>query len=125
MEQYLIDTNSVCNYFVGNIPNEGLLFVDKIFDSTPNISVISQIELSSWKTNNNLESQIQNFIADSNIFGLSEEIISLCIDIRRNYKIKTPDAIIAATALSLDFTLITSDNDFEKILNLKILNPFK
>lgn len=125
MEQYLIDTNSVCNYFVGNIPKDGLLFVDKIFDSTPNISVISQIELSSWKTNINLESQIQNFIADSNIFGLSEDIISLCIDIRRNYKIKTPDAIIAATALSLDFTLITSDTDFEKISNLKIINPFK
>jgi len=36
---------------------------------------------------------------------------------------KTPDAIIAATAIVLQYTLISSDNDFKSIPGLKVLNP--
>jgi predicted nucleic acid-binding protein len=36
---------------------------------------------------------------------------------------KTPDAIIAATAIINDFILISSDNDFTVISGLKVLNP--
>ena len=38
-------------------------------------------------------------------------------------KTKTPDAIIAATAIVNNFTLITCDNDFINITDLKLLNP--
>jgi len=39
---------------------------------------------------------------------------------------KMVDAIIAATALTEGFTLVTrSVNDFKKILNLQLLNPFE
>jgi len=37
---------------------------------------------------------------------------------------KTPDAIIAATAIVNDFTLLTSDVDFNRIPNFRILKPF-
>ena len=51
-------------------------------------------------------------------------IVDKCIEIRRNCRIKTPDAIIAATAMIYDFTLLTSDFDFKRIPNLQLLNPF-
>ena len=52
--------------------------------------------------------------------------IAQCVNIRKGKKIKTPDAIIAATALAYSFTLITNnEKDFAKIKGLKIINPRK
>ncbi len=41
------------------------------------------------------------------------------ISIRKKYKLKLPDAIIAATALSCNATLVSADDVFLKIHNLK------
>jgi len=126
MEQYLIDSNIISDYFSASFSAKGLQFIDFVIDEIPNISVITQIELLSWKTDSAKEQQIKNFIADSIIFNLTTNVITLCINIRRNKKIKTPDAIIAATALALDYTLVTNnEQDFANIHNLKIINPFK
>ncbi|MCF8381671.1 MAG: PIN domain-containing protein [Bacteroidales bacterium] len=44
----------------------------------------------------------------------------------KSKKIKTPDAIIAATAMVHGCTLITNnEKDFNNIKGLKIANPFK
>jgi predicted nucleic acid-binding protein len=44
--------------------------------------------------------------------------------LRRKHKIKTPDAIIAATAIANKYILITSNkSDFSNIKNLKIIAP--
>ena len=50
MEQYLIDTNIVSDYFSASLPSEGLKFMDSVIDAVPNLSVITQIELLCWKT---------------------------------------------------------------------------
>jgi predicted nucleic acid-binding protein len=66
-----------------------------------------------------------NFIKDSSIFSLTEEVIEKTIELKRSQKIKLPDAIIAATALVNNFTLISrNDGDFLKIKELKYMNPF-
>lgn len=58
----------------------------------------------------------QDFVESSSVFPLDNEVVEKTIKIRRKYKIKLPDAIIAATAIVFDFTLISrNDNDFEKI----------
>ncbi len=49
--------------------------------------------------------------------------VDQCVKIRRSRKIKTPDAIIAATAIINNLTLITSDGGFENIQGLKVINP--
>lgn len=47
------------------------------------------------------------------------------IVIRKHFRVKLPDAIIAATALVHDLSLITRNyNDFKKIQSIEILNPF-
>jgi len=124
MEQYLIDTNVVSDYFSASLPKRGLQFMDFIIDETPNISVISQIELLCWKTDTVKEQRVRDFIADSTIFNITPSVIAHCANIRRNKRIKTPDAIIAATAVAHGYTLITNnEKDFVNIAGLKIINP--
>jgi predicted nucleic acid-binding protein len=124
MEQYLIDTNVISDYFSASLPAKGMQFIDFVIDEIPNISIISQIELLCWKTDPDKEQQVKNFIADSVIFDITSGVIAHCVSIRRNKKIKTPDAIIAATALVNGYTLITNnEKDFANIAGLKIINP--
>lgn len=46
--------------------------------------------------------------------------------IRRQYKIKLPDAIIAATALVHNLILVTRNtSDFKNIPELQLINPWE
>jgi len=116
----------VSDYLSASLPANGLLFMDLVIDAIPNISIISQIELLCWKTDTTKEQQIKDFIADSVILNITHNVATYCVNIRRNKKIKTPDAIIAATAIAHGLTLVTSnEKDFTNISGLKIINPHK
>ncbi len=57
---------------------------------------------------------------------LSFRLHTLLGEIRKNYKLKIADAIIAATALTSEWTLLANnENDFGKISSLKISEPMK
>ena len=79
------------------------------------ISVITRIELLSYHGITAAEEkEIKAFLEDVTVVPLLEEIEQTAIAFRRNQQRKTPDAIIAATALVLDATLITIDPHFLK-----------
>jgi len=125
MGRYLIDNNVISNYFSGSLSEKAMTFLSEVIGETPNLSVITKIEALSWRNADIAkENIVRIFINFSNVIALSDMIVDECIVIRRNSKIKTPDAIIAATAIVNDFTLVTSDTDFNRIPNLRILNPF-
>jgi predicted nucleic acid-binding protein len=124
MEQYLIDTNVVSDYLSASMVPAGMALMDAAIDAIPNLSVITQIELLCWKTEPETEQSVKEFIKDSNLLNITTDVIAACVDLRRGRKIKTPDAIIAATALAYGFTLITNNvKDFTNIKGLKVLNP--
>ena len=83
------------------------------------------MELLAWKNATAIQLQIlQDFINNATVFGLEESIIVKTIAIRKNYGIKLPDAIIAATALTHGLILMTRNTkDFVTILDLEVLNP--
>ena len=83
------------------------------------------MELLAWKNATASQLQIlQDFINNATVFGLEESIIVKTIAIRKNYGIKLPDAIIAATALTHGLILMTRNTkDFATILDLEVLNP--
>lgn len=125
MEQYLIDTSVVSAYLSATLPSGGLALMDRAIDAVPKISIITQIELLCWNTDAFILQNIKDFIADSIVLNISQEIVTECVRTRRNKKIKTPDAIIAATALVHSCTLITNtEKDFDNIKGLRIVNPF-
>ena len=73
-----------------------------------------------------MEQYIKNFIGDSIILGINADVVYECVALRKNKRIKTPDAIIAATALVYNYTIITNnEKDFINIDGLKIINPYK
>ncbi|MDD1414992.1 type II toxin-antitoxin system VapC family toxin, partial [Dolichospermum sp. ST_con] len=64
-------------------------------------------------------------LSQFNTVPLLREIENQTIQIKRQYKIKLPDAIIAATAINQDAFLVTRNvGDFKGITGLKIENPF-
>jgi predicted nucleic acid-binding protein len=121
-ETYLLDTNAVSKYLAEELPEWALALIDSMLDDKPaQISIITRIELLVYKPLlRSRESLIRAFVAESEVFGLTEEIIQQTVRLRRQYKsVKLPDAIIAATAMVYDFTLLsTNDSDFEKIQGL-------
>jgi len=126
MDRYIIDSNVIVNYTSEKFPPKAMSFLADVIDEIPNISVITKIEVLSWRSAIMQEEEnMRLFVNSLNLIRLSDTIVEKCIEIRRNHKIKTPDAIIAATALIHDFAILTSDSDFDPIPNLKIINPFK
>lgn len=126
MEQgFLIDTNAVIDYLNAAFPAAGMDFMNRLINQIPHLSVITRIELLSFQTDNTDDYRLlEEFISAAIIYNLEEPIITLTIEIRKQIKIKLPDAIIAATALYNNLTLITRNKaDFKNVPALKITNP--
>jgi hypothetical protein len=103
-----------------------MAFMDYVFDNLPLVSVITKIEVLGFKTPNQYEeSLLINFMQDVTILNLTDEIVVASINIRKNYKTKLPDAIIAATALVHGLTVVTHNSaDFKNILGLALMDPY-
>ena len=125
-QRFLLDTNTLIHFLKSEIPKIGNDYLLSIILIERNLSVLSKIELLGWQPPNIEEGiKIENFVNNCAIFPLTDEIVAKTIEIRRLYKLKTPDAIIAATALVHNFTLISrNDKDFQRVKKLKYLNLF-
>ena len=71
------------------------------------------------------ENNIKSLLLDCNEINISDEIKEKTIEIRKKYKTKLPDAIVAASAIVNNIPLITADKGFNQIkeLNLKLIVP--
>lgn len=125
-KDYLIDTNVAIEYIGEVLPKKTLILLDDIIDKQFYISIINKIELLGFPSiTNHEELKFHELIAASNVLDLDENIVTTTIDIRRQYKVKLPDAIIAATAMVNKFIIITRNaKDFDKIKGLNVLNPY-
>jgi len=122
-KNYLIDTNVAIYYFGLALSKDAEKFMDQVLSERYFISVINRIELLGFKQLNGNESDtLYSFVLKSSIFDLEEEIILETIEIRKTYNIKLPDAIIAATCLVNNCSLITNNiKDFDKINGLHLI----
>jgi predicted nucleic acid-binding protein len=123
-EQFIIDTNSVIDYLGNKLPKTGMNFMNGVIDEVPLISVITKIEVLGFSAPSEHYKLLQDFINDSNVLNLSEQIVNHCIELRKSRKTKLPDVIIAATALTLNLTVISRNTkDFKNITGLKVIDP--
>jgi len=118
---FLIDTNVVIDFSHGIFSEKSKNFVAEILNKEPIISAITQIELLGFSV---VPPQIESFVRYTSIVGINNSVIEKTIEIRKRHRIKLPDAIIAATALVNNLTLLTRNiADFKNIENLDIVNP--
>lgn len=107
---YLLDTNTVIDYVAGTLPPHGRLKVFKAFSEGAFTSVVNRIELLGFQR---VPFQIVEFVEGLAIIPLNKEVEDAAIELRKKYKIKLPDAIVAATVLVYNLTLITRNvSDF-------------
>lgn len=126
--KHLWDTNAAIYYLQQQFPPGGEKFMDDLLKvEQPVISAITEIELLCWKTATEKDLEIlHSFINDALVIELEQPIKLKTADIRKAHHIKLPDAIIAATSLVYDLTLLSRNlADFKNIAGLKIINPWE
>ena len=124
---YLWDTNIVIYFLQNQLSlSAGKFIAQSLKKHTPSISVITEIELLCWKTGSKKDHLVlQEFIDSIQVIELNQNIKLKTAEIRKNHKVKMPDAVIAATAITYGLSLLTRNvDDFKKIDNLDIINPF-
>jgi len=88
------------------------------------VSVITRIEMLSFpKLTTAEENAIHKFLGDNTVIGLNEIVEVQTIELRKRTKLRMVDAIIAATAIVLDATLLTHDATLLKVTGLKAPAP--
>ncbi|WPU99493.1 type II toxin-antitoxin system VapC family toxin [Mucilaginibacter sp. cycad4] len=124
---YLWDSNTAIYFLQKQFPPITEKFIEELLtESLPTISAITEIELLCWKTTSDADLQLlADFINDVTIFELEKAVKLKTAEIRKANRIKLPDAIIAATALVHELTLVTRNvKDFDQIRGLKVINPW-
>ena len=121
---YLLDSNTVIQYVGNKFPSSVLSKIDSIIDEELLISVITVIEVLGFNGEPDEMNTLKSFTNMATVISLADEIVDETISIRKQYKIKIPDAIIAATAIKLNATLITSNiSDFLIIKGITLIDP--
>jgi predicted nucleic acid-binding protein len=119
---YLIDTNVILDFMGGKLPIKSENYLSNIIDDQINMSAINKIELLGFS---NVEQVLIDLVSYAVIYHMDDEIIEKTIELRKKYKIKLPDAIIAATAIVNNFTLISHNfSDFQKITELTFIDSY-
>jgi predicted nucleic acid-binding protein len=113
---YLLDTNILI-----------LLFNDQLAESIPDgnlgYSIITEIELLSFsRLTKEEEDLIKENLKTLHQAALMANIAQKTIFLRRQYRLKTPDAIIVATAWEFEATLLTNDLQLRQIKEIQVRN---
>jgi toxin FitB len=122
---YVMDSN-IFIYAAAGL-KEALRVLDEAnSDERNGYSAITRLEVLGYKKfSENEERKLSSMLSCFCEYDVAKTIIDEAIRLRRASAIKAPDALIAATALLHDATLVTrNEEDFKNVSGLKILNPF-
>jgi predicted nucleic acid-binding protein len=118
---FTLDTNCLIYYF--KVEEKVIdLIQNLILERTPIfISNITKVEILAYPKITPKEKTFLEIMKNMILIEFDDKLTNLVVNIRRKHKIKLPDAIIAATSLYTNSTLITRNiKDFSKIKELNI-----
>jgi predicted nucleic acid-binding protein len=120
---YTLDTNAII-YYLDDEPTV-VPVLEPILgqDSAIFVSVVTELELLSHPglTEEDITA-ITQLLTSVVIFPLESRLAQLAGALRRQYRLKTPDSVVAATALLTRTTLVTRNiRDFQDIEGLSLL----
>jgi tRNA(fMet)-specific endonuclease VapC len=118
--RYVLDTNAIVSLLKGH---EQLISLLQGADWI-GVSIISQIEFLAFSGLSPADRQLfQQFLERVECVGLAASdsvMIDKIIEIRQQYRLKLPDAIIAAMAIAHLASLVTADREFAKVTPLMV-----
>ena len=120
---YTLDTNAIIYYLDEDPTVVPLLEPILGQDIAIFVSVVTELELLSHPglTEEDM-AEIQQLLTSVVIFPLESRLAQLAGALRRQYHLKTPDSVVAATALLTRTTLVTRNiRDFQGIDGLSLL----
>ncbi len=122
--RHLIDTNVWIDALSGKLAASAFLKLS-VQASWAGYSAITRLELLGYPgLKYEEELKINELLKEFTEIAIDSNIIDKAIFIRKEVRIKVPDAIIAATALEKDCSLITRNvEDFKGIIGLDVINP--
>jgi predicted nucleic acid-binding protein len=121
----LFDTNIFIYHFNNQLTESGTALLREGIAGEGAYSVITRIEVLGYRQSESAESQAKQLLSELVELPLTSKLAERTIAIRKSLRIKVPDAIIAATALEYSLQLVSrNEEDFSKIQNLKLVNPF-
>ena len=125
-QRFLIDTNILIYYLDGKMPPDVRDFTAQVLATSFVVSVITKIEFLGWpRFSDGDHVSARKFLEEAEVLSLTADIVEETIRLKRSESIKLPDAVIAATCLLQNFTLLTrNQSDFQSITDLKVHNPF-
>ncbi|MDD5434985.1 MAG: type II toxin-antitoxin system VapC family toxin [Nitrospira sp.] len=123
VSEYLIDTNILIYHTAGS-KNAQEFINSLIINSAFNISIITKIEFLGWDKHTVDGFEKCKLLIDlGNIYDLDNDIADKAIEIKKKHRIKLADAVIAATAIIHNLTLVTRNiEDFKAIEALEAIN---
>ncbi|NDJ16894.1 type II toxin-antitoxin system VapC family toxin [Myxacorys almedinensis] len=120
--RYVLDTNAIVALLQGNVQLIQLLQTADWLG----IAIISQIEFLVFAGLSETDRQLfQEFLQRIEIIDLTAKDVTLIdkvIEVRQQYRLKLPDAIVAAIAIHSSAGLITADQEFMKVDVLTVVN---
>ncbi len=109
----VLDTNAVLYLLMGRL-------ADPLPPGEYVVSVITEIELLSFPALDAPgELRIRRLLTEVDVVSLTAAIKEQAVALRRQYRLKIPDAIIAATAVALDAELLTNDTQIHSVEGLR------
>ena len=123
--RHLIDSN-IWIYAAAGQENVVSFLDEAVASEWLGYSAISRLEVFGYPDlKDEDEDKLRKLLSFCAEVPINSEVIDRAIAVRKQKTVKTPDAIVAATALMVDATLVTRNtDDFRSIDGLTILNPF-
>lgn len=113
---FLADTNILINLLEGD--KRLIPYTEKLLA----VSFITEMELLGKPGITSAQIKAcKALLNDTMLIPYSDEIKEIAIQLKQKRKITLPDALIAATGLQYDLTILTFDKGFSKISGINIL----
>lgn len=85
------------------------------------VSIITRLELLCWpELSVNERTLVREMVDSIEVAAITQEVEDRVIEVRSSRNLKLPDAIIAATAMSLGAPLVTNDARFSGVPGLAV-----
>lgn len=91
------------------------------------ISQATRVEVLGWhQITAEDKRDLEEFISTGTLLPISDAVADQAVELRQKKKMSLGDALIGATALSLNLELVTRNmGDFQHIAGIKLYNPFE